>query len=572
MRSNLIATGLIDDPDPEGVDNYGMLPLYAEIEDDNDEPEEDQADREDRKEEKKKPMAADSLGAKGGESGDDEPEALIQPSSFTVETDEDMEFTDDENAYDALTEPGASDLSPAEATSLIDYMRPLSDDELLMLEEPLMRDLQWVDDPVHTADVLKAGKDGKGVDKYLNDTTYGESMATSTTLAPRTVSPQIALGHRFYRKLKAEHANFLADDDLAKNIAVRPRSFYENVSKLWAKSLLVKASIPWAAPEPVVQAAVKQVLVATVAVRLPYSKALASSGMEGWGWNPIKAVTSAVKKVVAPVYKYSGAKFITDKSKQAAGLAYKYSGAKYVVSKAQAAALYPIKMLIRTQTNKVVNARAAAIAKTRNLPAPTASERTEALAWAKNTMRTKNGPLGSLVASLMGADHGMQTMDVSMGAELSGDDMGGVLDLITAGPAAILRLFGSLFNGIAQGISPKKGGAAPVDPNAQDPNAQYPGDPNAQYPGDPNAQDPNAQDPYAQDPGAQGQYAQDPYAGDPGGGDPYGGDGSYGDSYVVRTLKGKYPQGITLEQLNQEPKQDRQIIKTLVREQRIRLR
>ena len=33
MANELIATGLFDDPDPEGVDTHGMLPLYAEVDD-----------------------------------------------------------------------------------------------------------------------------------------------------------------------------------------------------------------------------------------------------------------------------------------------------------------------------------------------------------------------------------------------------------------------------------------------------------------------------------------------------------------------------------------------------------
>src|SRR5271157_5626543 len=114
MRTNLIATGLIDDPDPEGVDNDGMLPLYREAEDDD-----------------------DAMGAaKSRDTGDEEP-PLVEPSSIEVNVPEDEEFTDDDDAYGVLTSPGASDLSPGEAQALINYMRPMSDEEHLMLEEPM---------------------------------------------------------------------------------------------------------------------------------------------------------------------------------------------------------------------------------------------------------------------------------------------------------------------------------------------------------------------------------------------------------------------------------------------------
>lgn len=495
MQSNLIATGIQDDPDPEGVDLYGMLPLYAEIEDDGEESEEEEAEREDKKDDKPGLKKTTSLGA-GGD--DDEP--LVNPSSFSIEMPEDEEFTDDDNAYQALTEPGANDMSPGEAQALIDYMRPLSDEELEITKDPLLKDLRWVDDPAHIDDVLKAGKDGHGVDKYLDDATYGESHmpSTSTALAVRpgtnltTVSPTTALKLRLCQKFIAEHANFLADADLAAGVAVRPRSFYENVSRLWTKSVLRKAGIPWQAPEPTVQAALKQLLVTTQAERSSYSKALSSSGMEGWGWNPI----SAAKKI---------GKAAVSVTKKATGTVYKYSGAKFLVTKAQEAALYPIKKVIRSQTNKIVNRRANAVARTQGLAKPTPAMYAQAKVWAKNLVRAKNKVYGPMIAALMGAEYGVQEVDISLGS-----DMGGVGDfakLILIGPAAVLNILGSILKMPMKLFTPK-GGAAPAPGDAPAPGeGEGEGDPAEGYP-----------DAGAPDAGAPGGYAD---AGPADAGEPY---------------------------------------------------
>jgi hypothetical protein len=471
MRDNLIATGLQDDPDPDGVDTDGMLALYTEVENDS-EGEEDRAVREDRKEGRRV-----VLGGKGGDKGgggdggiEEDESTLSSPASFAVDVPEDAEFTDDENAYQAMTSRDGGDLAPGEAQALINYMRPMSDEEVEASEDPLLRDIRRVDDTVHTDNVLRAGKNGKGIDKYLNDATFGERMPTSEELAERTgsdndkgarvaggwgfgeagvgpavpggdkiaawfpsasglstvrranrqtrgrwtkgkqVSPAGALIRQLHQQLKAEHANFLADADLTSNIAVRPRSFYENVGRLWTRDILRKANISRAATLTVVQAAVQKILADTQAVRSSYSKALSSSGMEGWGLS-LSSITHTVSRA---------AKGVAHAAEKGAGMAYKYSGAKFVVNKAQDALLYPIRKVIRSQTNKIVNKRAQAVAKTQGLAKPTPLMYSQAKIWAKNVVRSKNKVYGPVIASLMGAEYGVQEVDISLGGGWAG--------------------------------------------------------------------------------------------------------------------------------------------------------
>ena len=48
MANNLISTALIDDPDPDGTDVYGMIPLIAELPDDENEDEDEGDERDGR--------------------------------------------------------------------------------------------------------------------------------------------------------------------------------------------------------------------------------------------------------------------------------------------------------------------------------------------------------------------------------------------------------------------------------------------------------------------------------------------------------------------------------------------
>ena len=176
MREELISTALIDDPDPDGGDKYGMLPLIMEIPN-----EDDDEDREDDT------SGADKRGGGGDDGGDSSEDALIAPSSVEIEVPEGNELPDEDNeAYLELTERGPSDLSPGEAENLINYMRPMSEDEIdFYNESALNRDIERVDDPAHTDDILRAGKGDHGVDKYLQDTSYGDDMSDPDEQAER---------------------------------------------------------------------------------------------------------------------------------------------------------------------------------------------------------------------------------------------------------------------------------------------------------------------------------------------------------------------------------------------------
>jgi hypothetical protein len=104
---------------------------------------------------------------------------------------------------------------------------------------------------------------------------YAPGQYPTSQYSPgQTWPPQRNLSWKLRRKLIIEHTNYLADADLAANNAVRPRSYYNNVSRLWAQSILQQANIPWTANRRVIHAAVRQLLNSTQAQRSPYSKAL----------------------------------------------------------------------------------------------------------------------------------------------------------------------------------------------------------------------------------------------------------------------------------------------------------
>jgi hypothetical protein len=120
----------------------------------------------------------------------------------------------------------------------------------------------------------------------LQPTGYPTSYPTtypgaSTNPMLPTGQSQVARARRLRGKLTVEHVNFLADADLTANIPVRPRSYYENVSRLWAANILRQANIPWTASEQVVRTAVRQVLINTQAARSTYSRALGVAGAPG---------------------------------------------------------------------------------------------------------------------------------------------------------------------------------------------------------------------------------------------------------------------------------------------------
>ena len=131
-------------------------------------------------------------------------------------------------------------------------------------------------------------------------------------------------------------------------ITVRPRSYYENVARLWANDKLKKAQLPtstsgnWGAHPGKVANTAQLVLNNTKNSRLRFSSALGASVDMG-GWSPFKAIKSAVKSIEHGVEKgaslaYKGAKFGVTKP-----FVYVYKGVKYVGNKAAQLALAPIK-------------------------------------------------------------------------------------------------------------------------------------------------------------------------------------------------------------------------------------
>ena len=799
MKENdeLVSTALFDDPDPEGTDKYGMLPLVMEM----------------NEEESDDDSGADKGGRGGGEGGGgDDEEALIEPSSVDVEVPRGEELPDeDDGAFSTLTAHGADDLSPGEAEDLINYMRPMSDEEKAFLEEsPLNRDIERVDDPAHTDDVLKAGKNDKGVDKYLRDASYGDTMSdpderaelgdsdesgsffqrrawnqlnrnqdgggerrhhkhkrhhrhhrdgqqpqpgqpgygllpgqpgyvgplpgqpgyvgplpgqpgyvaplpgqpgyglipgqpgygtlpgqpgyglqpgqpgyvaapvdaataafnaahgistpaataapvsyypgtstplptqyypgTSTPLPtqyypgtstpipttqyypgtntpiptatlpypqPGTVPTYVpgssdpysdasyvlgrdhakvkmvrGLGH----KLVVEHANWLADQDQASGIAVRPRSYYENVSKLWAAHRLKHAMVPtsvtmgnWIPSHKDFVVTADGILGETAPYRKRFSTALGADVDMG-GWSPWGAVKSAVKSVEHGVEKgaslaYRGVKFGVTKPFE-----YTYKGIKYVGEKAMQLALAPIRAVVNRFKSKMVNRKAAELAQQRGLTAPGPTEKAQAAAWAKNVTAHSGNRFARAAASMMGCKdpgYGVRNVDIS----LDGDDVDVMglaplvlYPLIALGAVGLMVILEKVYNAAFSH------GSAP----AQDPNAA------AAY--DPNAAAPNAADPYAAaaaaapgayDPGSSAPPGSDPYAGSPDAG--YPDDGSYDSSGYAPPRQrsssqrppGQRPPGqrpsLTLEQLNRLPPAKRLRAQQLIRSGHIRL-
>ena len=466
---NVISTALMDDPDPEGTDVYGILPLIAEIDDDSE-----------------------------GMGDDDDEEALIEPSSLKIRVRKGEELPDDDDdAYAALTAEGASDLSPGEAEDLIEYMRPLSEDEEEFIEtSPLMNDLRWIDDPAHTEDVLKAGKDGRGVDVYLRDAIYGDTM-NEDELANRNdsdkfagwkamglIEPQRAtqlvavakpipvatriryanktMMNELGQKMIVEHANWLADQDKAQKLPVRPRAFYENVARLWTADKFKKSQVPvsssgdWSASPRTMIGKANQLLATTEKERSRYSFALGlDDALGGWGWNPIKSFKSAARFAGRSVR--SGLKLATKP------ITYTYKGIKYIGNMAMQLALRPIKALIRRHTGTIANRRALELARQRGLAAPGPAEKAEARTWTKQLVATKGGKYGGVMSSLMGAEYGRLPVDISLGLD---DNMGYGWDtlkgLILLGPMAIL----GILKGLVRLASPS--GAPPPPPGSSE--------------------------------------------------------------------------------------------------------
>ena len=212
--------------------------------------------------------------------------ALLAP-----ETDDASEETEDDAAFQGLREAG---LSPGEAQREVDTMRPLDEEEAdILATTPGLKGLTRVDDPEHQQWLRAVAKeDSKGMDRVLDDATYGETTTNrSEERMEREDVDSIgswwkkALGHlnpvsqlksgfkiatypmrklgslamhfvpgrdagkativrNTYKKLWYEHANWLAQQDLAAGLPLKPRANYEYVAKLWAKDQLTQYKLP----------------------------------------------------------------------------------------------------------------------------------------------------------------------------------------------------------------------------------------------------------------------------------------------------------------------------------------
>jgi hypothetical protein len=614
MSDELFSTNSYDDPDPEGTDVYGMIPLIALVEDSDDNDDDD--DDEDRRPEGLRPEGlrpeSQQPYVSGADEGDQDLSPMIEPSTIEIEVPEGTTFDDDDDAYQTLTARGATDLFPGEARALIKYMRPLTPEEQDLAEDPYLNDLRWTDDPAHVDDVLKAGKGEGGLDSFLDDATYGDihmktpeeaaerrfgndkdigtKLARRETVSHRVADPRVAdprVDRKFVvkatnasvvvglsRKLKVEHANWLAEQDKSAGIAVRPRAYYENVAKLWTAKQLKDAKIPtttsgnWvASPMKFVRAA-QGVLVKTEKVRSRFSPVLGDQVDMG-GWNPFSAAKSAIKKVV----KYTVAKpleygYKYGKKAVSAPFTYTYKGIKYVGEKAKQLALAPLKVIIRRYTGKMINNRANAIAKQKGLSAPTAVEKADASSWAKNYVRKKGGKYGSVIASLMGSstrrsstqgsypEYGMRNVDISFGnADVIGLSKAGTAGLILLGPIGLIALLTGLVKTSGGG-----GAQAPAAGTQESESEKASADDGSSESSDSSTTDP-------------GEGSSDSSTSDPGGGSTDSSttdDGSTDSSGSVSNQLKKRAT-ISVEQLNSLSPQKRALAQRLIRTGRIRL-
>jgi hypothetical protein len=590
MADDYIATGLQpDDPDPEGTDVYGMLPLIAEVPDDEreDEDDYDDAEREDRPSGRApiypqaytQPSPVTSSGADDDNSDEEPP--LISPSSIEITVPKGTELTDDPDAYEALIDNrGGLGVSPGEAAAIVTYSRPLSEEEKEMVAEPMFDGIRWVDDPSHTSDVLKAGKTERGVDTYLDDASYGDhhmrspeeqaerqdsdrfagwnwraqpkaSKPLPSTFVPARDAAKAKLLNAVSKKLVVEHANWLADQDKASGNPIRPRGYYEDVARLWTRKSLFDATAPtssagnWSGSNKTFVGIASKILSGTRSKRSRFSSALPNEvdlgDDSGWG---LSSITHAIKNV---------AKGVEHGVEKGASAAYKYSGAKYVVSKAEALALAPIKAIVRRFTNKIVSRRANYLAKQQGLSKPTPAINAAAKAWSKSFVRKNNSKFGGAIASLMGAawnprEYGVRNVDINMGKDEIGFGTGSTIALIALGPIGLVMVLGQLLT------KSSSAGAPQTDPNA-DPNAV-----------DPNA-DPNAPD--ASSPGGGGGGGGGGDGGD--GADPGAGDGS-DDGSADSSGATRFPKTVTIEQINRMKPARRNQIQIMIRRGHIRLK
>jgi hypothetical protein len=491
MANQIRSTGLVPDEELEDTDKYGNVPLFAYVDE-----------------------SEDDSGAE-----EEAPEPLIEASTrdVLVDPNDDLE-DDDEDAYNALTSYDGGGLSPGEAEAVIDYMRPLTPEEEELAQDPMFRDLQWIDDAAHTDDLLAKTKGTRAISDFMRDASYGDDMNNeeraerhdsdhSGAWVPKNlpkvnnqslVAPKASRYALFAKRAKyavvsglgrtlvKEHADWLEDQDRARNIPVRPKSFYLNVSKLWAKDRLAKASLPatssgdFSGSVGAFVGAAEEVLNLTQHVRKP------STGLSGWGFNPISAVRSVARKTYATTKKVVKKTAVSPlsmavkvaKKTTIDPLKYGYKVTKksieWGLSQAQKLALAPLKLIIKRFSNKIVSRRANFLAKQAGLAKPTPAMRSQALTWSKSFVKANNPRYGNVISALMGDGPGIYAVDLSLGdTDMMGYSARETAGLIALGPIGLGVVLASMLKGGSkQAPAPEDGSEEAAAEDQYDPNAE----------------------------------------------------------------------------------------------------
>lgn len=264
----------------------------------------------------------------------------MRVDELSVESDPEPDFDDD--GYTSLLSPEEdeeaflglldSGLSEEEAQETVDYMRPLSADEVAILEEhPELEGITRVDDAEHERWLGEKFSEGtKAMDRVLEDAVYGddhmsdeEKMERQDTddesgfgfrsafrkvkrgarragrglgkvartpfklarkFVPNRDAAKAKLVRNLYRKLWFEHANWLAVQDKNSGVPLKTRAEYEQVAKLWSRAELAKKKLP--------------VKYAVGAADVLGAEIMGAEVMGSW-WNPFSWFQSQVKVVVA---------------------------------------------------------------------------------------------------------------------------------------------------------------------------------------------------------------------------------------------------------------------------------
>jgi hypothetical protein len=228
----------------------------------------------------------------GQDDSDDDP--MMDDDGYTEMT---PSFDEDE-MLEALEEPSPTDtqaeLDPQEAYETMLFQAPLSKNEAEVIDStPMLYDdphndrghpIRWVDDPDHNEWIMQRMKERyKAMDEVLEDQMYGAGDPFGTRSlteeerveragsdiglrAPKFVrrvarglkkgfnavargfnkgrdTKKAELVKKLYKKLVFEHANYLQAQDVRRG-ARKPRAFYDNVSKQWARNKIQQAGLP----------------------------------------------------------------------------------------------------------------------------------------------------------------------------------------------------------------------------------------------------------------------------------------------------------------------------------------